>query len=170
MAQAWQFNSDRDSKWYASPLRDRTRRRVDEETRRILALYEDAPFEALSIMLDRQFSTLHQRAHVLLVICGVLVTGSAFSGLQFRDARALILVLRVLGGALAIAAAAVTLMGVLRIRWMTRYPGETREEWLRHALAYRDHKTAMYRTACWLTLASMLLYEFSVVLILLPYG
>ena len=155
----------------ASKLRRaRTRRHIDEETRRILEHYDEAHFDDLSLMLDRQFSTLHQRAHVLLLICSVLVTGSAFTTFQLsRESSALIfvVVLRLFAGALAIAAAALTLMGVLRIEWITRYPGETREAWLRYALCYRDHKTAIYRAACWMTLTSMLLYECSVVAILL---
>jgi hypothetical protein len=132
---------------------------LEREYRRILHEYADAPFEELSVMLDRQFTTLHARAHVLLVVCGLLVTGDAALSYQSKSASTPIVLLSLLGGGLAIAAAAVVLARVLRVLWITQFPGDTREEWLRFALYYRDQKTRAYRLAVIMLIMSMLVYE-----------
>ncbi|WP_437587356.1 hypothetical protein [Sorangium sp. So ce1000] len=146
----------------------RRRRRRDEERRRdecerILRIYGDN-FEQLSTMLDRQFQMMHARASVLLGICGVLITTTSILQLFMmpRPAR-LEQAALLLGGGMALLAATVIVVGVLHIRWITDQPGDDVPTWLLSNLCYRDRKTRAYRIGTAAMVASMLLYELSVV-------
>lgn len=147
--------------------RRRRERRRRDECERILRIYGD-DFERLSVMLDRQFQMMHARAAVLLGICGVLI--SATSVLQLfmirRPAR-LEQAALLLGGGMALLAATIIVVGVLRIRWITDQPGEDVPTWLLSNLSHRDRKTRAYHLGAAAMVVSMLLYELSVVSALL---
>ena len=140
---------------------------VDEERRRILECYGNASFEELSIMLDRQFQMLQARSHALLVVCGLLVTGNTLIGYFFRGAGSIEFSLfRAIGGAFAVAAAAVVMIGVMKLQWITQYPGETTYDWLGYALEYRNKKTRAFRVGTMLALVSIVFYELSVIVVI----
>src|SRR5262245_22338995 len=138
-------------------------RRRRDECERILRIYGD-DYERLSIMLDRQFQMMHARASVLLGICGVLITTTSILQLFMisRPAR-LEQVALLLGGGMALLAATIIVVGVLRIRWITDQPGEDVSTWLFSNLSYRDRKTRAFHVGAAAMVVSMLLYELSVV-------
>lgn len=142
----------------------------EEECDRILLHHED--FEHISSALNQQFTTIHNRAQVLLGICGVLISASVLvttgkiigrPSFRFQQAAGLLLVT---AGALEIAAAAVVVAGVLNVRWITQQPGADLRAWVLSTLAYRDGKTRAYRVAIVLVLFSMATYQVAVAIAL----
>jgi hypothetical protein len=123
-------------------------------------------------MLDRQFQMLQARGHALLVVCGLLVTGNTLMGYFFRGATGTMgfSLLRAAGGAFAVAAAAVVMIGVMRLQWITEYPGKTIADWLAYALEYRNRKSRAFRTATFLVLVSIIFYELSVIIVVYAKG
>src|SRR5262249_39698278 len=140
----------------------------EQECDRILQVY-GTDFEGISVALDRQFRTLHNRAELLLGICGVLVSASVLitTG-RFIGGRLLLadqpLAGDLLGGAgiLAIAAAVIVLGRVLNIRWNTQLPGADMRSWILNNLAHRDKKTRAYRMGTVFVMLSMVAYQIAI--------
>lgn len=145
----------------------------EEESERILDEYGQ-DFESISVALDRQFRTIHNRAQLLLGVCGVLIsasvlvtTGRIIGGRgDFRHQHAAGLLL-VIAGLLDIAGAVVVVGGVLNVRWITQQPGKGLRAWILSNLLYRDRKTHSYRCAIILILLSMVCYQVAIAIALL---
>jgi hypothetical protein len=145
----------------------------DVESERILAEYAE-DFERISEALDRQFRTIHNRAQLLLGVCGVLIsasvvvtTGRIIGGrAEFRHQHVAGLLL-VVAGLLDIAGAGIVVGGVLNVRWITQQPGEELRAWVLSNLLYRDRKTRAYRFACTFVLLSMVSYQVAIAIALL---
>jgi hypothetical protein len=146
-----------------------------EECERIVEFYH-SDFEAISVALDRQFRTMHNRAQVLLAICGILISASVLvttgkliarpvSGLTGKPSVAGIVL--VVAGMLEVAAAAVVVGGVMSVRWITQQPGTEVRAWVMSNLVYRDQKTDVYHVAVLLVLLSMLAYQTAITIALL---
>lgn len=138
-----------------------------QEAERILAVYGEKAFDTIMAMLERQFAVLHNRAHVLLGLCGIVITTTGFSGRIIAGTNAAAQWLIVGGVALVLVSAAVVVWGVLHLRWLTLHPGEDTRTWLASALAYRDLKTARYRLGIALMLAGLALYVGAIAVMLL---
>jgi hypothetical protein len=147
----------------------------DEECDRILESHGPNDFERISEALDRQFRTIHNRAQLLLGICGVLISASVVvttgrligrrpEQIVHKQTAGLLLVV---AGVLEIGAAAAVVGGVLNVRWITQQAGEDLRAWLHTNLVYRDRKTLAYRLAIVLILASMLCYQAAISIALL---
>jgi hypothetical protein len=146
----------------ASARHDRRLER-EAECDRILAYYgaDPASFERISLALDRQFVMLHNRAHVLLLLCGIVITSTSIVAHFTTEMRQSIQLLLMTGGGLALVAAVFVLAGVLRIQWMTQHVGEDVRAWLLTTLAFRDRKTRAYVTASSLLVAALACYQLS---------
>jgi hypothetical protein len=136
----------------------------EEECDRILMVCGADHPERVAKALDMQFRILHNRAQVLLAICGVLlstsvvlVTAKFFARPDSRDYVVARLLLT--ASVAEVAAAAFVVGGVLNVRWMTELPGANIREWILSSLRYRDGKTRAYRTSCALMLVAMLLFQ-----------
>lgn len=135
----------------------------EEECERILSLSDDRDvvFEAL----NAQFRLIHNRAQILLGICGVLLSTSVvlmtgkIIGQRKLEHQGVIAHLLLGAGATEIAALAMVIIGVLRIQWMTELPGKDVRAWVMTSLAYRDAKTRAYRISILLILISMVLFQ-----------
>lgn len=145
----------------------------EDECERILKVHPPGDFTGISAELDRQFATIHNRAQLLLGICGVLIsasvlitTGRLIGRAQFLHQRFAGRLL-VLAGAVEIAAAAVVVAGVLNVRWITQQPGADLRAWVLSNLTYRDAKTAAYRVGLLLVLISMMMYQTAVAIALI---
>lgn len=145
---------------------------VEQECDRLLEEYS-RDFERISNVLDRHFETIHDRAQLLLSICGVLISASVlvttgrFIGGRIKFAGHQVTgLLLVMAGILDIAAAAIVVGWVLRIRWITRHPGEDVRSWLLSNLAYRDSKARAYRLSTVLVLLSMASYQCAIAIAL----
>lgn len=136
----------------------------EEECARILKVSGEDGYEMAYRVLDAQFKLLHDRAQLLLGLCGVLVSTSVVLMTGKIIARSvlnqqLISPLLVAAGAAAIGAAAIVVGGVLRIRWMSELPGDDLRGWVMGSLRYRDSKTFAHHTSIVLLLLSMALFQ-----------
>jgi len=122
------------------------------ERKRIREIWRDDG-AGIMAMLERQFTVLHNRAQVLLGLCGIILSATGFSGRIVAGTNRLAQALIVAGVIGVLAAAVLNGWGVLHVRWLTQQPGATLDEWLDVSLRYRDRKTAFYRAA----LAALLL-------------
>ena len=140
-----------------------------EEAERILRHYGDgdASFAEIMVMLERQFAVLHNRAQVLLGLCGIIVSTTGFSGRLVAGTNPLAQVLIITGVAFVLLAAAVVCWGVLHLRWLTMQAGADTRAWLLTSLRYRDHKTMSYRVGLMLLLIGLVVYSASVSIMLL---
>lgn len=136
------------------------------EAERLLAIYRDAP-DRIMEALERQFTILHNRAQVLLTLCGVVVTITGFSGRLIAGTNRTAQVLVVAGLSLTLLSAVVVVWGVLHLRWLTQQQGELVKPWLMTCLAYRDRKTRAYRWGIALLLLGLALYVAAVAIMLL---
>jgi hypothetical protein len=139
----------------------------EEECERLLQTYSN-DFHRLSVALDRQFRILHDRAQVVLGICGILISANVLVVTGRIIVRASLDHRRALGyllagaGSFEIISAAVVVGSVLRVRWISRPPGTELRSWVLTNLAYRDAKTRSYRLAVLLVLLAMLAYQVTV--------
>lgn len=145
----------------------------EQECARILANHRPDDFDAIAATLDRQFRTIHDRAHVLLQICAMLVsatilvtTGKLIVTQITTHLQRVVGYLLVAAGALVITAAGVIVGGVLSIRWTTQHPGDDLGAWLMAVLRYRDGKTVAYRVSIALVLASVLAFQSAIAIAL----
>jgi hypothetical protein len=143
-----------------------------DECKRIIELHRRNTAD-IELDLERQFKTLHNRAQVLLAICGVLlsasivITAGRIIGQPKFSLEHLAGFLLAIAGLADVCATAAVVGGVLTIRWLTQLGGESLEVWVTNAIAYRDSKTSAYRAALRLVLLSMLLYQVAVLIVVL---
>ena len=139
----------------------------DDEAERILGVYGHDALPEIMPMLERQFAVLHNRAQVLLVLVGVVISTTGFSGRLIAGTNAYSQWLIVAGVGLCLLAAVVVVSGVLHLRWLTTQGGATTAEWLRTTLAYRDRKTRFYRAGIVLLLVGLTCYFGAIAITLL---
>ena len=139
----------------------------DTEADRILRYYGADALPEIMAMLERQFTVLHNRAQVLLALCGIVVTTTGFSGRLVAGTNVAAQWLIIVGVALTLLAAAIVVWGVLHLYWLTMQPGETTRAWLLASLAYRDRKTRAYRIGIWLLLVGLMVYAAALAIMLL---
>jgi len=141
----------------------------EQESERILREYESR-FEPMMAMLERQFSVLHNRAQLLLTLCGIVISTTGFSGRIIAGTNVVAQVLIVAGVGIVLLSAAVVVWGVLHLRWLTVQPGETVAIWLDTCLRYRDKKTEAYRIGIVLMLIGLTFYVGAIcVMLLFPH-
>jgi hypothetical protein len=139
----------------------------DAEADRILRAYGADALPEIMAMLERQFAVLHNRAQVLLGLCGIVITTTGFSGRLVAGTNAAAQWLIIAGVALTLIAAAIVVWGVLHLYWLTMQPGNTTRAWLLASLAYRDKKTRAYRIGISLLLIGLTVYAAALAIMLL---
>ena len=149
---------------YHAPMRHLTR---DEERARILREYADGGLPEMMAVLERQFAVLHNRAQVLLGLCGVIISTTGFSGRLVAGTNVYAQWLIISGVAFVLLAAAVVCWGVLHLRWLTMQIGADTAAWLATTLRYRDTKTNAYRAGLLLMLVGLALYAGAIAIMLL---
>jgi len=77
-----------------------------EEADRILLVYQD-DLPGVMTILERQFVVLHNRAQVLLTLCGIVISTTGFSGRVIAGTNRLAQILIVAGVGLVLVSAAV---------------------------------------------------------------
>lgn len=137
-----------------------------QEADRILTHYGADALPEIMVMLERQFGVLHNRAQVLLALCGIIISTTGFSGRNIAGtgpwAQALVLA----GVGLILISAAIVCWGVLHLRWLTMQTGQATREWLLTTLRYRDVKTSSYRVALVVMIIGMALYVSAIAIML----
>ncbi len=143
----------------------------EEEARRLLALYGNAP-DALARALDtvsRHFNVIQTRSQLLLTLGTVTLTITGFSGPNIARSGAFARA-SVCAGLALVLLAVLVLLGTLRIRWLTMFLGDDPLATLRDAIRYRNHKTAIFAVEMVLLMLGLLCYVGAVVSYLLTLG
>ena len=138
----------------------------DREAERILALVKGDPLEAYRI-LERQLGVLVLRTQVLLSLSGIVITVTGFSGRAIALSGEAARVCISLGLLVVLAAAAVAIVGVLRLRWLSQRLGEDALEMVREGLRLRDSKARHLGAALVLFVIGFALYCAAIVQLLL---
>jgi len=90
-----------------------------EEARRILSLTSDDALKAFEIV-ERQMNVLVLRTQVMLSLSGIVITVTGFSGRAIAQTSTVARDAIAAGIFVVLAAAAVAIGGVLRLRWLTQ--------------------------------------------------
>jgi len=137
-----------------------------EEARAILELCEGNAKSAFD-MVQAQLGTIVLRTQVMLSLSGIVITVTGFSGKAIATTSELARVTVVAGLCLVLAAAAVAVLGVLRLRWLTQELRPTPLETLVRGLQIRDDKTRYLSVALVLFVTGFSLYCLAVAQLLL---
>lgn len=128
-----------------------------QEIDRIITQY-DGKMSDIMVMLERQFTVLHNRAHVLLTLCGIVISTTGFSGRLVAGTNRVAQASIIAGVGLILLAAVVCSWGVLHLRWLTMQNGDNVRDWLAVSLRYRNQKTTSYRIAVIIMLLGLTIY------------
>ncbi len=139
----------------------------EAEADRIIQEFGESSYLPIMEMLERHFLVLHNRAQVLLTLCGIIVSTTGFSGRNIAGTSTPAQVLVISGVLLVMIAAATVCWGVLHLRWLTMQPGQQLKDWLLVSLKYRDFKTRVYRIALFIMLIGLAAYVMAIIIMLL---
>ncbi|HQY89002.1 MAG TPA: hypothetical protein PK402_10100 [Tepidisphaeraceae bacterium] len=129
----------------------------ETEIARILAHYKD-DFPGIMSMLERQFAVLHNRAQVLLTLCGIVISTTGFSGRLIAGTNSTAQAFIIIGIAFVLLSTTVVAYSVLHLRWLTMQAGDDVRSWLTTSIEYRDYKTVSYRIALLIMIFGLIFY------------
>lgn len=118
-------------------------------------------------MVQGQLGVLVLRTQVMLSLSGIVITVTGFSGRAIAQTSTLARVSVVAGLVLVLSAAAVSVWGVLRLRWLTQELGGEPRAMLERALDIRDRKSRFLGIALSLFVTGFALYVLAVAQLLL---
>lgn len=118
-------------------------------------------------MVQAQLGVLVLRTQVMLSLSGIVITVTGFSGRAIAQTSLLARASVVGGLFLVLAAAAVAVGGVLRLRWITQELGVEPLQMLERGIAIRDRKSRYLRVALVLFVVGFGLYCLAVAQLLL---
>jgi hypothetical protein len=137
-----------------------------EEADHLLALYGSDAGKIMDL-LNTQLSSLAGRAQMLLQLAGLTITVTGFSGTSIAHTSRLAAILVVSGLVVVLLAAALSMGGILRLRWMTQLAPTSLREAILYAIAMRDEKTRVFGRSLMLLIVGLALYIASVSMLLL---
>ncbi|MFO0616931.1 MAG: hypothetical protein U0414_30330 [Polyangiaceae bacterium] len=137
-----------------------------DEAQRIYELCKRDALRAVE-MVHTQFGVLVLRTQVMLSLSGIVITVTGFSGRAIAATGVVARVCIVAGLVLVLAAAAVAMAGVLRLKWITEILEEDALATLRKAIAIRNKKSAFLQAAVTLFIVGFSLYVAAVAQLLI---
>ncbi|MBL8917188.1 MAG: hypothetical protein JNM17_41170 [Archangium sp.] len=139
---------------------------VADEVKRIIALTQGDAVKAYQLVQD-QLSVLVLRTQVMLSLSGIVITVTGFSGKAIAQTSELARVLVASGILIVLAAAAVAIGGVLRLRWLTQELTDDFEQTLVRMVSMRDQKSKFLTAALVLFVFGFACYCVAIALMLL---
>ncbi len=139
------------------------------EAEKILELAGGDRLKAFELV-EKQLSVLVLRTQVMLSLSGIVITVTGFSGRNIAETSLLARASVVSGLFVVLAAAAVAVTGVLRLRWLTQELGGETLVMLARLLAIRDRKSRFLSLALGLFVTGFALYCFAVAQLLIAAG
>jgi lysylphosphatidylglycerol synthetase-like protein (DUF2156 family) len=137
-----------------------------QEATRILALAEGNGYRAFET-IERQLSVLVLRTQVMLSLSGIVITVTGFSGRAIAQTSELARLSISAGIFVVLAAAVVSITGVLRLHWLTQELGADILTTLVRSIAIRDAKSRSLRWSLLLFTIGVSLYCFAIAQLLL---
>jgi hypothetical protein len=141
----------------------------EDEAKRILDLCGGDRLRAFE-MVQAQFSVLVLRTQVMLSLSGIVITVTGFSGRAIAETSLLARICIVSGLATVLLAAAVSVAGVLRLRWLTQSIEDDALATIRAGLEIRNKKTRYLAVALTLFITGFSLYCLAVAQLLVAAG
>jgi hypothetical protein len=137
-----------------------------QECAHLIELYEG---NAALIMnrIESQLAILASRAQTMLSLAGITITVTGFSGANIARSGHTAALLLVFGLFIVLCSAAITMGGILRVRWTTNLAPCTLQAAVTHALQMRDNKTRVYSAALAMLIVGLALYVSSVAMLLI---
>lgn len=142
------------------------------EQNEIDSLYKHFGGEGNSIqriytMVETQHGIVHQRAQSLIQLAGVVITVTGFSGRLIADTDKTAQILIVAGLSLVLLGAAIALLWVMPIKWMSSYMHLEERDWLVTALRRRERKSRAFALASVILITGMVFYVASISIMLM---
>ena len=134
---------------------------ASREAQSILDLCGGNALQAFQIV-QSQIATLATRTQAILGLSGIVITVTGFSGRTVAQVSPLARTMIVAGLVIVLAAAAVGVGGVLRMRWATQELGGTPLDTLTRMIGIRDGKEIFLRIALILFVVGFAMYCFAV--------
>lgn len=138
----------------------------ETESQRILDMCEGRLLDAMGV-LERQFSTLHNRAQVLFSFCGIIVTVTGFSGRLIAGTNSAAQFFIVTGLAVVICCAFYIFSSVMTLRWATQRLDVSNELTMIRIIERRNIKTAAYKRGGYILFAGLVCYTIAIAIMLL---
>jgi hypothetical protein len=138
----------------------------EQEADRILKHYGPDALPDIMLMLERQFTVLHNRSQVLLALGGIIISTTGISGRNIASTGVWAQGLVIGGLSCVLLSSAVVCWGVLHLRWLSMQNGPATREWLITSLTYRDHKTNKLRVGLIIMLIGIAFYVAAVIILL----
>ncbi len=136
-----------------------------DEVKRILTLTKGDPGKGYELV-QSQFSVLVLRTQVMLSLSGIVITVTGFSGRAIAQTSELARTLVAVGILVVLAAAAVAIGGVLRLRWLTQELTDDPQSTLERMLDIRDAKSRFLSAALLLFVLGFACYCVAIALML----
>lgn len=137
-----------------------------EEAEQILNLAGGDALRAYELV-ERQLAVLVLRTQVMLSLSGIVITVTGFSGRAIAQTSLLARMSIAAGIFVVLAAAAVAIWGVLRLRWLTQTIEPDTLKMLTRGLEIRDAKSRFLGAALALFVVGFGLYCFAIAQLLL---
>jgi hypothetical protein len=137
-----------------------------DEMQHLLDLYGGSGPQIMA-RLDGQLALLAGRAQTLLSLAGLTITVTGFSGTSIAKTSALAGGLCVGGLVTVLVAAALVIVGILRVRWTTTMKPCALEAAILHTLGVRNRRTRVYSAALVILVLGLSMYVASVALLVL---
>lgn len=142
---------------------------LSDEAKNILELCRGDALKAFE-KVEGQLAVLVLRTQVMLSLSGIVITVTGFSGRAIAETSLLARASVVAGLCLVLAAAAVGIAGVLRLRWLTQELGGEPLAVLERGLSIRDAKSRYLSAALLLFVLGFALYVLAVAQLLVAAG
>lgn len=142
---------------------------VMSEARAILRLAKADALTAFQIV-EKQMAVIVLRTQVMLSLSGIVITVTGFSGRAIAQTSELARGMISSGIFVVLAAAAVAIWGVLRLRWLTQTIAEDPLEMIADGLVMRNRKSRFLGVALVLFVAGFALYCAAVAQLLMSPG
>lgn len=141
----------------------------EQESEKILELTGGDLCSSLEL-LDKQVSTIHTRAQVLMSLCGVVITVTGFSGRIIAGTSLVSQISIIIGLAVVLISAIYLYAKVMRIRWFTTELETDSKKCLARIITRRNAKTKAYTIGGFILCCGFILYCVAVALMLLNPG
>jgi hypothetical protein len=138
----------------------------ETEANRILDMCEGRLLDAMGV-LERQFTTLHNRAQVLFGFCGIVITVTGFSGRLIAGTNNAAQFFIVSGLAVVISCALYIFHSVMTLRWATQRLDVSNEITITRIIERRNVKTNAYKRSGYFLFVGLILYTVAIAIMLL---
>jgi hypothetical protein len=139
---------------------------IEKETNEILKFFEGNKLN-IQRTLENQFAVIYQRSQILLSLCGIVISVTGFSGKTIATTNMFSRMVLITGLAFVLIAGAITIWGIINIKWITQFHQEDLHSLIMNVLKNRNLKTFYFRLSILFLIVGLTLYVISISIMLL---